>query len=82
MKNKRLNATFDRNTYMRNYMRTRNNATPRKEPYEAKRAEFERIIQAGGHGTIDAASRQAGVHRETGRRWLREIRAKARAGAC
>lgn len=63
----------DYRTYHRNYNRARHNRTPRKEPMELARADFERIILAGGYGSIPAASKRVGVSRMTGWRWLRKM---------
>jgi hypothetical protein len=38
------------NTYMRNYMRVRTGAVPRKERFAEHFANFRRIILAGGYG--------------------------------
>ena len=62
------------NTYMRNYMRVRTGAVPRKERFAEHFANFRRIILAGGYGNVSDVCRQLGISTMSGSRWLRKIR--------
>lgn len=73
-------AREEYNTYMREYMRRKHpGRQPRKEIYEAKRAEFERVVRVGGYGSLASLSRQIGIAANTRAKWLRDMRAKLRA---